>query len=152
MNPEPVAPYGAMDEADAEALRVGTIKKIVGVFSQCNSILDLPAEVVNAILTINRNDFWKLQNVIHLVSNSKLKFSNEDMARVLDDAKVARIMEEEVEPIYGPTGATGPMGHGITGPVGPTGPAGLAMNQLSKKQKLQLMSKGPIRAPKSPKR
>jgi hypothetical protein len=127
--------------------RDGEVKKLVSTLSHCSNILDLPPETVITLLKMNRSDMWKLASALDIVQDRRLEFSVEEMADILNDAKVARIMEED-EPRQGPVGATGPHGHiGLTGPTGPTGPSG-----PNKKTTLPRNVFGQIRSPMSPRR
>lgn len=92
-------------------------KKLVSTLSHCSPVLDLPPELVVQLLKIKQQDLWKLQAAIKAAEH--LKLSSEEMGEILDEARVARIMEEEPEPSMGPTGPTGVQG--ATGPTGSTG-------------------------------
>ena len=104
-------------------VREKNVRKLVDYLSQCDSILDLPASTLLELFKVKTQDLWKIQEISRLVSTSNLEFEEQEMSEVLDQAKVARIMEDQEHRfIIGPTGPTGPTGS--TGPTGMTGPTG----------------------------
>jgi hypothetical protein len=104
-------PHGKMCDAERQAL--------IDKLSLCSHVLDLPPEMVLAMLRIQESDAWKLVEIIRLAQKVKIE-SPEQMKEILDLARVARIMEEQQEPI-GPASFSGPTG--AQSPTGPTGPS-----------------------------
>src|SRR5271167_1755695 len=106
-----------MNEANgfAEALETGMKRakeddreKLVSALSHCTDILDWPPEIVLKLLQIKPVELRKIQRTVGLAQDAKIDCSVEEMAHVLDMARVARIMEEEPEPTFGgPVGVTG---------------------------------------------
>jgi hypothetical protein len=115
----------------------GLKQTLVKALSHCSQILDLPPESVVQLLKLDENDIWKLRGA--LVAAKSLDLANENMADILDLARVARIMEEDepVPLVTGPTGATG-----STGPSGPKGLPRITNSRIP-------TSMGPIKKPLS---
>jgi hypothetical protein len=125
---------GALDSEETKTRRENTIKKIINELSECNSILDTAPEVVAQIMKIKSTDLWRLSSIIHLIQTEKLELDTQEMKELLDQARVARIMEENENLPSGVSwgGTTGPLGpSGMVIPyLGSTGPMGVTMVQI----------------------
>ena len=101
-----------------------------------------------------RNELWKLDRALTVAQTHKIEFTEQEMAEVLDLARVARIMEEnEPKRFVGVTGPTGPQGmQGPVGHTGPTGPTGVVGPTQKQTAKHPIMNSGSIKGAQSPRR
>jgi len=113
---------------DRQTLREEGLKQLAAQLAPCGPILEMDPDFIHKVLAIPEKYWWQFSKAQYTAS--KIEPTVEEIAQILDMAKVVHIMDEPGL-MKRPIGVTGPMGpQGFPGSIGPlnlqgaTGPVG----------------------------
>lgn len=78
-----------------EQLRKRTIERVAAHLSECTKLVDLPLEVVEAILSLPGEDSMHYFYAMTEIAKAKLNLTSDEVRETVDLARVIHVMEEE---------------------------------------------------------